>query len=179
MEIDNQDHTINQAKKDFQNGNFKAAIKGFESALAAFQASGNELDAAEMANNLSVSLLQAKKKQRALDVVEGTDQIFARHNQPTKQAMAIGNRAAALEALKRFDEAEQAYQQSADLLQGAGEEELRGYVLQSLSALQLRRGQQLDGMINMLSGLEGQEKLPLRKRLLRWILKIPFKFSGK
>ena len=179
MEAENLDQTIEQAKKDFQNGNFKAAIKGFHNAQAAYQAEANELDAAEMANNLSVSLLQAKKKQPALDVVLGTDEIFAQHNQITKQAMAIGNQAAALEALRRYDEAEQAYQRSADLLQGAGEEELRGYVMQSLSALQLRRGQKLDGMFSMISGLEGQEKLSLRKRFLRWLLKIPFKLSGK
>ena len=179
METEHQDQIIERAKKDFQNGNFKAAITGFKNAHAAYQAVGNELDAAEMANNLSVSLLQTKKKQAALDVVIGTDDVFAEHNQITKQAMAIGNQAAALEALKRYDEAEQAYQRSADLLQGTGEDELRGYVMQSLSALQLRRGQQLDGMFSMISGLEGQEKLPLRKRFLRWMLKIPFKLSGK
>ena len=179
METENLGHTIEKAKQDFANGDLKAAIKGFEAALTAYQTAGNQLDAAEMANNLSVALLQAKKKKQALEVVMGTDKIFAQHNQLTKQAMAIGNQAAALEALKRFDEAEQAYQRSADLFESTGEKEMRGYVLQSLAALQLRRGQQLDGLISMMSGLEGQEKLPLRKRFLRWILKIPFKFAGK
>lgn len=177
METDNLDQKIEQAKKDFQNGNFKPAIEGFKLAHAAFRQAGNQLDAAEMANNLSVCYLQAKNKKKALEIVLGTDQIFADYNEPTKQAMAIGNQAAALEALKRYDEAEEAYKQSADLFQVTGDDELRGYVMQSLSALQLRRGQQIDGMISMVAGLEGQEKLPVRKRFLRWLLRIPFKLS--
>jgi tetratricopeptide (TPR) repeat protein len=170
---------IDTAKKDFHDRKFKQAIQGFETALDALHSDGKSLEAAEMANNLSVAYLQNKDKTKALEIVLGTDQIFAEHGDVVKQAMALGNQAAALEALKRFDEAEQAYQNSADLLEETGEQELRGYVLQSLSALQLRRGRQIDGLISMKSGLDGQEKLSLRQRFLRWILKIPFKFVGK
>jgi tetratricopeptide (TPR) repeat protein len=170
---------IEQAKQDYQNENYQAAIDGFKTALEAYEAEGKAFEAAEMANNLSVVYLQNKKKKQALEVVLGTEKIFEQHNDVVKQAMALGNQAAALEALKRFDEAEQAYQKSADLLAETGEEELRGYVLQSLSALQLRSGRHLDGLISMKSGLDGQEKLSLRKRILRWILKIPFRFVGK
>jgi tetratricopeptide (TPR) repeat protein len=170
---------IDTAKQDFHDGKFKQAIQGFETALETLRSEGKTLEAAEMANNLSVAYLQNKNKTKALEIVEGTDQIFAENGDVVKQAMALGNQAAALEALKRFDEAEQAYQSSADLLEETGEQELRGYVLQSLSALQLRRGRQIDGLISMKSGLDGQEKLSLRQRFLRWILKIPFKFVGK
>jgi tetratricopeptide (TPR) repeat protein len=173
------DKIVEQAKQDFQNEAYESAVKGFETALEAYRSEGKELETAEMANNLSVVYLKDKKKKQALEIVLGTDKIFEQHNEIVKQAMALGNQAAALEALKRFDEAEQAYQKSADLLEEAGEEDSRGYVLQSLSALQLRQGRQLDGLISMKSGLDGQEKLPLRKRILRWILKIPFRFVGK
>jgi len=168
-----------KAKQDFHDGKYKDAVQGFEAALEGLRAEGKTLEAAEMANNLSVAYLKNKKKQQALEIVLGTDQIFAEHNDVVKQAMALGNQAAALEALKRFDEAEQAYQQSADLLENTDEQELRRYVLQSLSALQLRQGRQLDGLISMKTGLDGQEKLSLRQRFLRWILKIPFKLVGK
>jgi tetratricopeptide (TPR) repeat protein len=170
---------VEKAKEDFQNKELKSAIEGFQTALEAYQKDGAELEVAEMANNLSVVHLQDKNPEQALEIVEGTDKVFEAHNEIVKQAMALGNKAAALEALKRLDEAEQAYQKSADLLEEAGEKDLRAYVMQSLSALQLRQGRQLDGLISMKSGLDAKEKLPLRQRILRWILKIPFRFVGK
>lgn len=173
MEIED---TVNQAKQAFERGKFQDAVKGFETALQAYRSEGKEVEAAEMANNLSVVFLKQKKNQTALDIVLGTEKVFEQNNQLTKQAMAIGNKAAALEALKRYDEAEEAYNLSAELLKGSNEEELRGYVLQSLAALQMRRGKQLDSLFSMKSGLDGQEKLSLRKRFLRWMLKIPFRF---
>ena len=178
MENNDINDLIEKAKQEFQKGNFKAAIQGFENALETYQAEGKELDAAEMANNLSVALLKNKKNKKALEVVLGTDITFEQHSEITKQAMALGNQAAAYEALKQFEQAEEAYRKSAELLKKTGEEELRGYVLQSLSTLQLRQGKNLDGLLSMKTGLDDQEKLPLRKRFLRWLLKIPFKFLG-
>ena len=178
MDTTNITDLVELAKQDFQEGNFKTAIAGFKSALESYQAEGKELEAAEMANNLSVALLKNKKHKQALEVVLGTEKVFEQYEETTKQAMALGNQAAALEALKRFEEAEKAYQASADLLKTTGDEELRGYVMQALSALQLKQGRNLDGLLSMKTGLDGQEKLPLRKRFLRWILKIPFRFLG-
>lgn len=178
MENNQMNDLIEKAKQEFQQGNFKAAIQGFETALENYQAEGKELEAAEMANNLSVALLKNKKNKKALEVVLGTDTIFEQHSDITKQAMALGNQAAAYEALKQFGPAEEAYRKSAELLKTTGDEELRGYVLQALSALQLRQGKNLDGLLSMKTGLDGQEKLSLRKRFLRWILKIPFRFLG-
>lgn len=179
MENNNINDLIEKAKQDFQQGNFKAAIQGFENALETYRADGKELEAAEMANNLSVALLKNKKNKKALEVVLGTEVTFEQHSETTKQAMALGNQGAAYEALKQYEKAEEAYRKSAELLKTTGDEELRGYVLQSLSALQLRQGKNLDGLLSMKTGLEGQEKLPLRKRFLRWLLKIPFRFLGR
>jgi tetratricopeptide (TPR) repeat protein len=178
MENTKMNEIVEQAKQDFQQGNYKAAIDGFKIALETYRAEGKELESAEMANNLSVALLKNKKHKQALEIVLGTDAIFERHNETTKQAMALGNQAAAYEAQKQYDKAEQAYQKSAELLKTTGDEDLRGYVLQSLSALQLRQGKNLDGLLSMKTGLDGQEKLPLRKRILRWFLKLPFRFLG-
>lgn len=179
MEIQKIDELVERAKQDFHNGKYKAAINGFQTALEFYRDQGKDLDAAEMANNLSAAYLKNKNHKQALEVVIGTDEVFEQHSETTKQAMALGNQASAYEALKQFDKAEEAYQKSAGLLKITGDEELRGYVMQSLSAMQLRRGKNLDGIVSMMSGLDGQEKLPLRKRFLRWILKIPFKFIGK
>jgi tetratricopeptide (TPR) repeat protein len=113
--------------------------------------------AAEMENNRSVALLQAGKAEEALEAVKGTEMIFKQAGDELKQAMAIGNRAAALDALNQLEEAETAYHQSATLLKSIGETELHAHVMKSLSALQIRKGKKLEGIVNMQAGLEGIE----------------------
>ena len=81
------DKIIEKAKQDYEREAFDEAITGFQNAHDAARASGDELRTAEMANNLSVIYLKTKKAKLALEVVEGTDKVFAQHNDPIKQAM--------------------------------------------------------------------------------------------
>lgn len=179
MDIKNPDHLSKEAKKAYQRGNYTEASEGFKLAAAGYQAQNKPLLAAEMDNNLSVALLQAGNAQAALEAVSGTDEVFKQEGDEVKQAMAIGNRAAALEALKKYDEAEIAYKQSAALLKRSGETELYAHVMKSLSALQIRQGKQMEGIINMNTGLEGIENPTFKQRLLQKLLKLPFKFFGQ
>jgi chaperonin cofactor prefoldin len=95
------------------------------------------------------------------------------------QAMALGNWAAALEELDRLDDAAEAYQQSADLLKQIGEDGLRVHVMQSLSALQLRMGRQLQALATMQAGLEDVRRPTPKQLLLKQLLKIPFRLLGR
>jgi tetratricopeptide (TPR) repeat protein len=175
MDINNLEEIISTAKTDFHKGNFKKAIEGFTFAFKHYQDAGDELNTAEMANNLSVAYLQARKPKEALDIVEGTDMIFETHNDITKQAMAIGNKGAALEALKKFDEAIEAYNQSAILFDEAGETELKSYVLKSLSAIHLRKGSNFKSISAMQRSINTKDELTLKDRILKFILQIPQK----
>jgi tetratricopeptide (TPR) repeat protein len=170
---------VEKAQAAFQKGKYQEAVEGFQSAVTGYQVQKKPLLAAEMANNLSVSLLKTGKAQLALEALGGTEEIFMQAEDRVKQAMSIGNRAAALEALKQFDEAEVAYLQSAELLKECGETELHTFVMQSLSALQIRKGKQLEGIISMRTGLKGVEKPSLRQRILKKLLELPFKFIGR
>jgi tetratricopeptide (TPR) repeat protein len=173
------DQLAEKAQKAYQKGKYLEAAESYQLAVAGHQALNDQLMAAEMANNLSVSLLKAGDAPLALDAVLGTEEIFEHAGDMVKQAMAIGNRAAALEALDRLDEAETAYLQSADLLKESGETELYTFVMQSLSALQIRQGKQIEGIINMRAGLERVENPSLGQRILQKLLKLPFKFIGR
>ena len=115
---------IQSAKEDFQEGRFKNAIKGFESARQFFLENEDSVNAAEMANNLSVAYIQDKQGKKALDIVQGTDAIFEQAGEVQKQAVALGNIGAALEAQKDLKGAAEAYQKSADLFGEIGEMEM-------------------------------------------------------
>lgn len=167
------------AKQTYNGGDYAAAAQGFESAANAYRAQDDHLIAAEMANNQSVALLQAGDAQAALDAVTGTEAVFQKAGDQCRVAFALGNRAAALEALKRLEEAEKAYIASADLLKSLGEEEMYTQVMQSLSALQLRSGRQLEALASMQAGVSVIEKPTLKQRLLKKLLAAPFKrFRG-
>ena len=170
---------IDQAKTAFQAEKYKEAVKLFQAAYQQYTGQGDKLNAAEMANNLSVAYLQDKQNKKAYDIVRGTDQIFAEAGETLKQAIALGNIGAALEALKKFPEAEEAYQQSADLFEQVGEKEMRSTVLRSLSALAVRQGKQIESIYQMQKSLSSKEKLTFKDRVMQQILKLPFKFLGK
>ena len=91
--------------------------------------------------------------------------------------MAIGNQAAALEALGRLEEAAANYERSAELLKGIGEDQLRATVMQSLSTLQLKMGRQLEALATMSAGLGGLKHPSPKQRIVKKLLQAPFKLK--
>lgn len=167
------------AKSAFQGGDFEGATELFRAAAAGYQLAGKFTDSAEMKNNLSVALLQVGEADLALQAVEGTPEIFAQAGDQRRQAMALGNQAAALAALDKTPEAEVAYQQSAELLRNLGEDELHASVMRAISELQLRSGRHLEAVASMQTGLDGIKKPKLQQRMLRRLLKMPFKLMNR
>lgn len=165
-----------EAKQAYQRGDYENAARTFLAAAQSYTTSQDPMNAAEMANNASVAYLQAGDSQAALKTVEGTAEIFAAEGDIRRQAMALGNLGSALEAMKRYMEAEDAYQQSADLLKQVGEDQLRLNVMQSLSRLQARTGRQLEALASMQAGLEDVQRPSPRQRILKKLLEVPFKF---
>lgn len=159
------------AKSIFQQGNFAQAAGEFDRLARLYSDQGDPLMAAEMRNNQSVSLLQAGQAAAALEVVLDTDKIFAQAGDLRRQGLAHGNQAAALEALGRIDEAALGYDQAADLLEKAGERDLRAMVLKSRAALDLKRGKVTDSAYNMMGHLASLEKPSLFQRFLKFLLR--------
>ncbi len=166
---------IQEAKKAYENKEYRQAAELFQNVAEQQISLGDPLMEAEMKNNCSVAWLQAGEPQKSLAVVLGTDQVFAEANDPRRQAMALGNQAAALEALGSLSEAMDKYQTAADIFKDIHEEDLRAYVLKNLSALQLRTGDQLQAIASMHTALENKKKLGLKEKFLKKFLRIPFK----
>ncbi len=158
-------------KRAFEAGEYESAAGAFESAANGYASLNDEVNAAEMKNNLSVALLQAGKAREALDAVLGTEQIFARARDLKRQGMAVGNQAAALESLQRFDEALAAYERSAQFFAEAGEGDLRAMVLKSAAALKLKRGRVAESAFKMIGSLEAKQQPSLFERLLKFLLR--------
>lgn len=160
-----------QGKQAFASKKYDQAASAFSEAASAYETLDDTLNAAEMKNNLSVALLQSGKAQAAYDAAAGTDEIFANAGDLKRQAMAFGNQAAALEALKKIDDALEAYDRSATLFAEAGEGEMRSMVLQSAAALKMKRGKLMDSAISMIGSVESTEKPTLIQKFLRFLLR--------
>lgn len=161
-----------QATSRYQEGDFEQAAELFAKAAQAYQDSGDALTAAELRNNQSVALLQNDDAQAALDAALDTDAIFAEAGDARRQGLALGNQAAALEELKRTDEALERYQTCAELLEQAGEDQMRALVMQSVAWIYIRRGKFFEGLFAMNSGLRTVKNPTLKQRILRTILKL-------
>jgi len=173
------EHLASLGKQAFADQDYTGAAEFFHQALQACNASGDLLAAAEMRNNLCVALLKAGDAQGAWDAVYGTEDIFAAAGDTRREAMAIGNQAAVLEAQHKFAEAEAAYTRCNELLRKVGEHGTRADVLESLSQLQMRMGKRLEALATMQSALENKPKLSLRQKLLKALLGVPFKLLNR
>lgn len=170
---------LKEARSAYKIGDYLSAAQLFEASAQAYSEEGNEIKAAETKNNACVAYLQIDENEKALYIVENTIEILEASKDPVKQAMAWGNLGSALEANDRFEEAEEAYTKSAELLQQAGEDQLRANVLQSLSALQLNKGRQLEALVTMKAGVDGIKRPNIKQRTLKQLLEMPFKFINK
>jgi len=160
-----------QGKKAFANRNFDEAAELFQQAADGFTAGRAGFMAAEMMNNKSVALLQAGKPQDALLAAQDTDKLFAGANDIKRQGMALGNQAAALEGLKRYDDAIAAYERSAELFAQAGEGDLRSMVMKSAAGIKLKTGKISESAFKMMGSLDVKESPSIFERILKFFLR--------
>jgi tetratricopeptide (TPR) repeat protein len=156
----------------FQAGNFSAAKDDFLHAIDGFTLIDDKLSIAEINNNLSTVYLKLGDAQVAWKAVDGTDVVFENAGDTRRQALALGNQAAVLEALGKLAQAVEKYEACADLLKQVGDRDNRAVVLQALSQLQLRMGRQLEAITSMQIALDNKPKLSLRERVLNKLLAI-------
>ena len=160
-----------KGKRAFEERKFDEAAEFFKQAAAGYSLGRAGLQAAEMQNNLSVALLQAGKPSEALNAALGTDDIFAGANDVKRQAMALGNQAAALEGLHRYDEAIEKYERSADLFGQVDEGDLRAMVMKSAAAIKLKTGKITESAFKMMGSLDVKKNPGFFERILKFFLR--------
>ncbi|MCX8023906.1 MAG: tetratricopeptide repeat protein [Thermanaerothrix sp.] len=159
-----------EAQAAYAQGDYETAARLYEEVAGGFNAVGDVLKAAEMRNNASVAWLQADRADEALRCVEGTPQIFAQAGDEHRRALALGNRAAALEALGQPKEALSVYREAAERLKALGDDENYALVKRRISALQVQMGHRIEAVFSMGEALEHQSRLSARERMLKSLI---------
>jgi len=171
------DHTTpitlaEKSKMEYEKGNYLAAADLFSQAAQAYTSEQDELNAAEMKNNQSVALLQAGKAREALQATNGTEDIFQKAGDIKRQGIAVSNRAAALEGLKKWSEALAEYDRAASLFEQAGEGDMHSVVRKATANLNLKRGRIADTQMDVFDSLRLVEKPTLTQRIMKFLMRI-------
>jgi len=163
-----------QAKQEYDKGQFKGAADLFLQAAQEYENVKDELNAAEMKNNQSVALLKAGRAEEALRATEGTEEIFQKAGDLKRQGIAIANRAAALEGLKKLSEAMDEYNRAADIFEEAGEGDMHSVVRKATAEIFLKRGYIGNTQMDVLDSLRLVEKPTFTQRILKFMMRLGF-----
>jgi tetratricopeptide (TPR) repeat protein len=161
-----------QGKKEYEQENFIAAADRFAQAAQAYSLIKDALTAAEMKNNQSVALLQAGKAKEALQATDGTEEIFQQANDIKRQGIAVSNRAAALEGMKKWKEALAEYDRAASLFEQIGEGDMHSIVRKAAANLNLKHGRVTDSQMDVFDSLRLVEKPTLTQRFMKFLMRI-------
>jgi tetratricopeptide (TPR) repeat protein len=161
-----------KGKQEYGKGAYKAAADLFSQAAQAFSAVQDELNAAEMKNNQSVALLRMGKAEAALQATDGTEEIFQKAGDLKRQGIAIANRAAALEGLKKLNEALEEYNRAADIFEQAGEGDMHSVVRKATAELFLKRGYIGNTQMDVFDSLRLVEKPTFSQRILKFLMRL-------
>lgn len=161
-----------QGKEEYAQENYLAAADLFFRAAQAYASARDELNAAEMKNNQSVALLQAGKAREALHATDGTEEIFQRTGDIKRQGIAVSNRAAALEGMKKWQEALAEYDRAASLFEQAGEGDMHSIVRKAAANINLKRGRIVDSQMDVYDSLRLVKKPTLTQRLMKFLMRI-------
>lgn len=174
--MDNKDpiHLAERGKEEYAKGNHAAAADLFAEAAQAYADKKDELNAAEMKNNQSVALLQAGKAKDAFQATDGTETVFQKAGDIKRQGIAVSNRAAALEGLKKVDEALAEYERAASLLEEAGEGDMHSVVRKAAANLNLKRGRVTAAQMDVYDSLRLVEKPNFTQRIMKFFKRIGF-----
>lgn len=164
-----------KGKQEYELGNYLAAANLFSQAAQAHASVQDELNAAEMKNNQSVALLQGGKAKEALQATEGTEDIFQKAGDIRRQGIAVSNRAAALEGLKKWSEALSEYDRAATLFEQVGEGDMHSMVRKTAASLHLKRGNITDSQMDVYDSLRLVEKPTLAQRIMKFFIRIGFR----
>jgi tetratricopeptide (TPR) repeat protein len=172
MEVLNPEQVKVRAREVYKAGNYRESAQLYQKAREEALLLGDELLAAEMANQASVSFLRGRDPRSALEVLGGVYDTFNDFGKIQRMAVTLGNRASASEKLGNINQAEIDYQEAANLFKEIGESELYSITMQSLSFLYLRTIKPLRALSAINEAMVFKTKLSLPDRMLKNVLRI-------
>jgi tetratricopeptide (TPR) repeat protein len=176
--VSNAQELQEQGVKLFRQKEYEAARKVFEQAVDAYEAEGRGDSAAEMKTNIGLIHRALGEYQPALDVMREAFATFESLNDVKRAAMVLGNMGGVYEKLGDKEQAYNCYRRAVDAFQELGEKQLLAETLKALGALQVEDGKLGAGAANYEAGLNLQDELTARQKVLKGLIGIRNRFTG-
>lgn len=162
----------------FNEGLYDEAAARFGQAQERFIAEGNEVEAAEMINNLGVIYRVQAKWDEAIAALDEAKAAFVRLGDRSREAQTLGNLGGLYASKGERDKAVACLQQAADIFAELGDVQRQGETLQALGVQQWKTGHRGSGLETYETGLHKLNKLTASQKAVRGLLKLRSRLLG-
>ncbi|MGD9001294.1 MAG: tetratricopeptide repeat protein [Anaerolineae bacterium] len=162
----------------FQQGLYAEAADRFSLAREMFVADGNEVEAAEMLNNLGVAHRMQRDWGKAIAALEEARAAFTRLGDREREAQALGNLGALHGSQGRREIAREYLRQAARLFADLGDEQRKGETLLALGVQHWKSGDRQEGLATYHAGLQALRKPSVGQKALRSLTNLSSRLLG-
>ncbi len=162
----------------FQEGLYPEAAAKFEQAQEMFIAEGDEVEAAEMLNNLGVIHRMQQEWEKAIASLEEARSTFAEIGDRSREAQTLGNLGGLYASQGERERAKECLRQAADIFGDLGDAQRQGETLLALGVQLWRMGDRQAGMATYEAGLKTLQKPTMGQKALRSLLNLRARLLG-
>lgn len=162
----------------FQEGLYEEAVAKFKEAREKFAAEGNDIEVAEIVNNLGVISRMQGQWDDAITALEEARATFMRLDDRSREAQTLGNLGGLYASKGERDKAQECLHQAADIFADLGDEQRHGEILLALGVQEWKTGDRSGGLATYEAGLHTLEKPTAGQRALRGLFGLRDKLLG-
>ena len=162
----------------FQEGLFEEAAATFRQAQEMFAGDGDEVEAAEMVNNLGVIHRMQGRWDEAIASLEEARTAFVRLGDRDREAQTLGNLGGLYANRGERDKAQECLRQAADIFAELGDAQRQGETLQALGVQMWKTGDRRGALAAYEAGLHTMQKPTAGQKTLRRLLGLRTRLLG-
>ena len=162
----------------FQEGLYEEAIVQFEKAQEMFAAEGNDVEVAEMVNNLGVIYRMLGQWDEAIAALEQAKTTFVRLGDRSREAQTLGNLGGLYASKGERDKSNECLRQAADIFAELDDDQRYGETLLALGVQEWKTGDRSDGLATYETGLHTLQKPTASQKAMRGLLGLRNRLLG-
>jgi len=143
-----------------------------------FAAEGNEVEAAEMVNNLGVIYRMQGQWDEAIVALDEARAAFVRLSDRSREAQTLGNLGGLYASKGERDKAKECLRQAADIFAELGDVQHQGETLLALGVQMWKTGDRSGGLATYEAGLQTLQKPTVSQKALRGLFNLRARLLG-
>jgi tetratricopeptide (TPR) repeat protein len=167
-----------EGRRLFEEGLYEEAATKFGQAQEMFAVEGNEVEVAEMVNNLGLIHQSHGEWDKAIAAIDEARATFVRLGDRSREAQALANLSRPYSRQGDLDKAKECLRQAADIFDELGDEQRKGETLVELGKQMWRAGKRGDGLAAYEAGLQTLEKPTAAQKTVKGLLNLRARLQG-